>query len=225
MTRPRSTEKEASGAWLKIGLYRSSTLLKLDRDVEWAWFRLQFFSAEDDNGGVIPRRDLPTAFGRKIGAKKMNGLLAELADIGLIEDHTDRVVLPRFGEENPPADTWHDEVKRHRWQRGKALTRNGDLCRQIKTRDRHQCRYCGIRVNWDNKNGRTGGTYDHIDPDGDNSIDNVVVACRGCNSDKRDRTVEEWIASSPRHGRTLKRPGTTAAQAEAIDQRRWEEFE
>jgi hypothetical protein len=64
-------------------------------------------------------------------------------------------------------------------------------------------------VNWDDKNGGTGGTYDHVDPDGDNSMSNVVVACRECNCEvKKERPLEH-------SGMALWRPGTTAAQIAA----------
>ncbi len=221
------TEKEASGAWLKVGIYRRSALAKLTLEAEWAWFALQLYSAEDDNAGRIMKRDVLAALHRKVSQRKANGIIAELVEHGLLVEHSDELEQPRFPEENPPADTWHDQVKRERWQRAKALSRAGELCRQIKQRDRHLCRFCGVRVNWNDKNGPTGGTYDHLDPDGDNSINNVVVACRHCNCSergKRDRTVEQWIAEEPLHGRTLKRSGTTAEKAQAMDQARWKEL-
>jgi hypothetical protein len=93
---------------------------------------------------------------------------------------------------------------RDRWKRDKDLKRNGELCRAIKARDRHLCRYCGDRVNWADKKGRLAGTYDHVDPDGDNSFHNVVVACKRCNGIKKDRTPEQA-------GMPLYLPGTTAA--------------
>ncbi len=49
------------------------------------------------------------------------------------------------------------------------------------------CVYC-------NKN--KGDTKDHIIPlskGGTNFIDNIVPACRSCNSSKRDKTLLEWI--------------------------------
>ncbi|HEX2863126.1 MAG TPA: HNH endonuclease, partial [Deinococcales bacterium] len=58
--------------------------------------------------------------------------------------------------------------------------------RNVFRRDAHTCQYCG----------RTGGdmTLDHVVPrsrGGRNSWDNIVTACRECNSRKRDRTPEE----------------------------------
>jgi hypothetical protein len=210
-------DKEANGAWLKVGLYRASVLTKLSRDAEWAWFRLQFYSAADDNGGRLRPSEVVVALERKVTQKVADKLLAELEEHGLVTVDNGALVLPRFPEENPPADTWHDPVKRERWARGRRLLRDSELCKRIKDRDRHLCRYCGVRVNWTDKVGRAGGTYDHVDPDGDNSITNVVVACRACNGHKRDRTPDQWITEEPATGHTLKRPGTTAEQALTID--------
>ena len=215
---------------MKVGIYRGSTLDKLTRDGEWAWSRLQRYCVEDDNYGVLPRRELLVGLGRKVSGKKAEQLMAELVEfelavpaelVDLVEEPPEVVarleafpeswMFPRFTEENPPGDVWRDPVRRERWARDKRLKRDGELCRRIKDRDRHRCRYCGIRVNWNDRNGDAGGSYDHVDPDGENQYTNVVVACRACNSGehgKRDRTVEQWIAEEPLHGRTLKKPGT-----------------
>lgn len=65
------------------------------------------------------------------------------------------------------------------------------LLKQVRERDGDFCRYCGKLVNWKDRKGADGGTYDHVDPDGENLLENIVVACRSCNSRKRDRTPEE----------------------------------
>ncbi|HWG85509.1 MAG TPA: HNH endonuclease, partial [Deinococcales bacterium] len=58
--------------------------------------------------------------------------------------------------------------------------------RNVFRRDGHTCQYCG----------RSGGdlTLDHVLPrsrGGRNTWENIVTACRECNSRKRDRTPEE----------------------------------
>jgi len=75
--------------------------------------------------------------------------------------------------------------------RRQSLHRNVDLKKKIRERDEDQCRYCGIIVNWNDKRGSSGGTYDHVIPDGENTLENLVVCCRSCNSSKKDRTPEE----------------------------------
>ena len=75
-----------------------------------------------------------------------------------------------------------------------ALIRDVELVTAIKARDRDRCRYCGCQVRWGNQRGPMGATYDHVVPikhGGTNTIGNVVIACRGCNSRKRHLTLEE----------------------------------
>ena len=79
-------------------------------------------------------------------------------------------------------------------KRRKALTRNPELVRAIKERDQGQCRYCGVFVNWRDRKGPQGGSYDHVIPitkGGSDEFDNIVVACRDCNGKKGSRTPEE----------------------------------
>lgn len=86
-------------------------------------------------------------------------------------------------------------IERLRWNRRKALLRDRELCNAIVRRDRSRCRYCGQRVDFKDRKGPLSGTYDHVDPDDfsptGNSFGNVVVACRKCNGDKKDRTPAE----------------------------------
>lgn len=65
------------------------------------------------------------------------------------------------------------------------LFRDRDLRRLVRERDKDKCRYCGVTVEWQNRRGPHGGTYDHVNPKGPNSAENLVVACRSCNSSKR----------------------------------------
>jgi hypothetical protein len=82
-------------------------------------------------------------------------------------------------------------LDRLRWRRKQALKKNRVLCDQVVARDRNQCRYCGERVSWADRKSPKGATYDHVDPDGENELDNVVIACRRCNGRKKDRTPHE----------------------------------
>jgi hypothetical protein len=77
----------------------------------------------------------------------------------------------------------------------RAVYADPDLVAYVRGRDQDHCRYCGRPVNWRDRRGARGGTYDHVIPlgrkGGDNAPSNVVVACRGCNAGKRDRTPDE----------------------------------
>jgi 5-methylcytosine-specific restriction endonuclease McrA len=66
-----------------------------------------------------------------------------------------------------------------------------ELLAAIRERDGSACRYCGRDVNWRDRRGPGGATYDHVDPAAGNTLENVVVACRGCNSSKGPRTLQE----------------------------------
>lgn len=61
----------------------------------------------------------------------------------------------------------------------------------VRERDGDHCRYCGKAVNWSDKRGPDGATYDHVFPGGPTTIENLVVCCRSCNSLKRDRTPKQ----------------------------------
>lgn len=109
----------------------------------------------------------------------------------------DRVVqylVLRYGLPSPVKSESEEELERLRGRdsRRKALQRQPDLRDAIKMRDGGMCRYCGRDVDWSDRRGQVGGCYDHVDPEGQNVYDNLVVACRGCNSAKGSRTPEQW---------------------------------
>ena len=94
---------------------------------------------------------------------------------------------------------WHKyagrlmEQRRHHAankQRARALYDNAELTKFVRDRDGDCCRYCGVTANFRDRKGAGGGTYDHVDPDGPNTLDNIVVACRACNAGKGRRTPD-----------------------------------
>lgn len=85
-----------------------------------------------------------------------------------------------------------DVESQREWDRRRQqLSRDPELVAAIKKRDRNRCRYCGIKVDWKDRRSDAGATYDHIEPRGPNTLENVVVACRGCNTRKGGRTPEQ----------------------------------
>ena len=72
--------------------------------------------------------------------------------------------------------------------RRQALLKDRDLREFVKYRDGDRCRYCGESVNWNDRRGPRGATYDHVDPNGGNSAENVVISCHHCNMTKGART-------------------------------------
>lgn len=119
-----------------------------------------------------------------------------------------------WAKDQPTADEQILPVLALRRQRDSDLKHNRQLCTQIQIRDQDLCRYCGCEVNWKDKRGETGATYDHVNPweteqpgpkKYGNTLANVVVACRKDNGRKKDRTPEQA-------GMILWPPGTTAAE-------------
>jgi 5-methylcytosine-specific restriction endonuclease McrA len=86
------------------------------------------------------------------------------------------------------------EEKREGNRTRRQLYSDEEITVAVRKRDGSRCRYCGITVKWSDRRSAQGGTYDHILPiskGGKNTVANVVVACRGCNSAKRDRSIED----------------------------------
>jgi 5-methylcytosine-specific restriction endonuclease McrA len=196
-----------SHPWLKLPPRIRSKLDAMSWDASGLWYAMEMWSADTGGTALIPKSKLPVVTARRLSPSRISAAVAELVDEHFVEDRVDALELTVW--EQPPIEVWQDPVQRQRWARDKRLKRDTELCNRIKDRDRHLCRYCGQRVNWADKKSRIAGTYDHVDPDGDNAFDNVVVACKGCNSRKKDRTPQQA-------GMPLLRPGharTDAASA------------
>ncbi|MFD2763939.1 HNH endonuclease [Micromonospora eburnea] len=69
--------------------------------------------------------------------------------------------------------------------------RDAKLKRQVRDRDRDRCRYCGRLCKHSDRITDEGMTFDHVDPEVAAGMDNLVVACRGCNNRKNRRTPEQ----------------------------------
>lgn len=99
----------------------------------------------------------------------------------------------------------------------KELYSDPDLVNAIKKRDKDRCRYCGTKVKWNDRRSMGGGTFDHVKPvgaGGNNTLDNVVVACRRCNSKKGKRTLREagmrLLTPGSLGAPTIDEPGTSS---------------
>ncbi|HYQ67771.1 HNH endonuclease [Actinophytocola sp.] len=73
----------------------------------------------------------------------------------------------------------------------KAELRNAKLKQAVRDRDRDMCRYCGKHCAHSDRTSDDGLTFDHVDPEVADGINNLVVACRGCNNRKNKRTPEQ----------------------------------
>lgn len=115
-------------------------------------------------------------------------VLAALVECGLFDapDDAGSYRVHDFLDWNPTVA----QVRREReWdRRRKELFRDPELVAAIRERDHDRCRYCGTRVNWKDRRGPNGATYDYLRPDGPNTLANVVVACRHCATRKGGKT-------------------------------------
>jgi hypothetical protein len=130
-------------------------------------------------------------------------LAARLVDVGLwtleIVDGEDGYRFHDWADYQPTKAKLEADAEYNR--RKAELLREPKLSAAIRDRDQDRCRYCGSAVSFTDRRSALGGTYDHIDPDGPNSLGNTCVACRGCNSAKGHSTPEQW-------GRRLLPPGS-----------------
>lgn len=219
-----------AGAWLKTHPRLRVKLAALSIDEYVVINKIWLYCQDAGNCGRLHVDELPAAVDRLLAPGRLNKALAGLMRpeiehrdgtveklwLDLVEDHV--VLPPWWRKENPGPEVWNDDVLRWRYLRNKELNsaKLGWLRDQIKQRDRSLCRYCGRRVKWGANNSELGGTYDHVDPDEDNTLDNVVIACRRDNGRKADRTPEQWIDDDPSEGLSLLPSGTTAADATAV---------
>lgn len=125
---------------------------------------------------------------------------------GKPEDFVEAAIKAGFLDRDPDGrqglfvHDWHDYAgrlmeRRQQWaekvQRKRQLYDNMKLTRAVRARDGDRCRYCGRVVNWRDRKGPAGGTYDLVDPAGPNTPENAVVSCRACASRKGNRTLED----------------------------------
>lgn len=73
-----------------------------------------------------------------------------------------------------------------------------EVAQAVKERDGNTCRHCGKKVNWSDRRGPDGATYDHLQPTAPQTIDNIVVSCRSCNSRQLHRSHELITQVQPR---------------------------
>lgn len=85
-----------------------------------------------------------------------------------------------------------EEVEWERRQRRDL--RNPALTVPVRHRDGDGCRYCAKVVNWRDRRGSMGGTYDHRTPTtGAETVDDLVISCKGCNSARSDHPNADEI--------------------------------
>lgn len=122
--------------------------------------------------------------------KKAVAVVGALVEAGYLDQTEDGYSIHDWYDYAGKLNERREDEKAYKSRRY-ALYNDMRLIKAVRSRDGDFCRYCGKKVNWNDKRGVDGGTYDRVDPDGDNSPENIVVACRSCSSKKQDRTLEE----------------------------------
>jgi 5-methylcytosine-specific restriction endonuclease McrA len=114
-------------------------------------------------------------------------LASKLESVGLWVAVDGGWLMPHYLERNPSAEM----IRFRKAQQAKrnALGRDPALRHAIRLRDGDRCRYCGVEVRWTDRKGPQGATYDHVDTNGPNTYENLVIACRSCNCVKGDRPL------------------------------------
>jgi hypothetical protein len=151
------------------------------------WWALDY--AQDGSLHGFTPEDI--ADGMEWDGEDANGFVEALINAGFLDQEDDGTLS---------IHDWHDYAGRlinqrkaqaEYKQRQYSLYNDLRLTRAVKKRDGDICQYCGKTVNWNDRRGADGGTYDHVDPDGGNELDNIVVSCRSCKSKKGKRTPRE----------------------------------
>lgn len=181
------------------------------------WTTAGAWSSDHRRGGFTPDHVL-ASFG------STPELVAELCAAGLWERARRGIRFHDWEAWNDTAETAiakdaHVQRKRAFDARRQALFRNPELKQAIRDRDDDRCRYCGIQVRWGKGKACDSGTYDHVDPEGLNSLANLVVACLSCNSAKKRRTPAEagMILLDPPTPRNASRNGNGSPASGAED--------
>src|SRR5688500_15605620 len=125
------------------------------------WTFAGSWSGDNRTDGFVPAH-----VRRRWGANRRHAL--ELVEAGLWEPHVvDGEQGWRFhdwAQWQPERSDTADALGRARWARKKALTKNRRVCDLVVARDGGLCRYCGVDVDFKDRRGAKGGTYDHVDP-------------------------------------------------------------
>jgi 5-methylcytosine-specific restriction endonuclease McrA len=135
-----------------------------------------------DDGTILASTNAPGAdVARAVGCEKkeLKSVLAAVGDllrVGYLKHENRRLWIAKFAAEQRDRN---QRVRRHRERK-----RGVGLAAEVFARD-VSCRYCGSLDRL---------TLDHVLPvsrGGEDTRENLVVACKSCNSRKKDRTPAE----------------------------------
>lgn len=193
------------------------------------WFALGVWGARSNCDGIFP---LDAADQMASGMFMTEDELIEGADLLLAGGMLERLTKAKGGD-GPGwfVRNWkryqksREQVEREKSKQDKRddlykTVEGRQIVATVKRRDGDYCRYCWSPVVWADRRSAKRGTLDHVDPEGPNSVENLVVACGSCNRRKSDRTPAEagmelkqpYMASSRPVGQPCDLPGSKREQ-------------
>ena len=175
---------------------RSHPTKRRDASAAGLWFQAATWSADNKMDGFVPEEVVETfdddweqIAQRLVDQIGPSGL--GLFEPAVVEGEPGWIVHD-FLEFNDSRE--EQERDQYATKMRNELHRDPVLKAAICKRDKNRCRYCGTQVNWRASRGNAAATYDHIIPltkGGKNTLENVVVCCKGCNDRKGKRTLKE----------------------------------
>lgn len=158
--------------WAKIddGLHANEKFAAVSLGATGLWTLCLSWTTDKLKDGFVP-----TAMVNRLGGRDGQDLAAELVEAGLWDEAEGGYRFTGRGgiwEVGTPRD---DSYRAHQ--------------DAVFARDGHACVYCGSPMNL---------TLDHVIPQsrgGSHDAENLVTACRSCNSSKGAKTPAEWEAS------------------------------
>jgi 5-methylcytosine-specific restriction endonuclease McrA len=180
------------------------TGLSVDGKAMWAT-AVSYCSAHLTNGDVSAVEHLPViameTFGMTPSAlRKAQKAAQELVQRRLWELRPEGWRFHDWKDCNPTAQQVKQKKKKDRRRSDLHRTTEGKAIKAaVYARDGLWCRYCGIETRPGHNRSSDGRTLDHIDPEGANSLENVVVSCNYCNGRK-------WECLPEAAGMTLRDP-------------------
>jgi hypothetical protein len=188
--------------WLDEGWHRWPEIHRVGTAAAGLYSRCGSYIADTQTDGFIP-----TAVAQQYGTPEWIGRLVD-AGLWVVEEYGFRDTR-YFPLNKPKAQIELDRARRRE-------ARDPLTIKAVRSRDGDFCRYCGIKVDWTDRRGSRGGTYDHVIPGLVGGVDNLVVCCRSCNSSKKNRTPEQagmTLLSPPAKGANRKpRSGSNPEQ-------------
>lgn len=173
-------------AWVRLDdqIPRHDKMLRAGPAASWLWVCAIAHAQSQLTDGFISNAALLT-----FGIPHAKKLATVLLSVRLFDKAEGGYRVHDYHDFNASAEEVRAEMEWDR--RRKSLYSDHELIEFIKRRDGNACRYCGIPVNWKDRRGPRGGQFDHVIARGQNTAENIVVACRGCNTRKGNRTLEE----------------------------------